>query len=91
MIVAWWPFVIALIAIVGASFQIRSLRQGDARFRMEKERLRLMKARAGLHPVVEERVRALRQWVEDNGLQDRLVVDDFGHLHARPTYAEDIF
>lgn len=90
MIVAWWPFVIALIAIVGAAFQIRGLRQGDARFRMEKERHRLMKARAGLHPVVEERVRALRQWVEDNDLP--LVVDDFGRLHARPTYAaEDIF
>lgn len=86
MIVAWWPFVIALIAVIGAAFQIRGLRREDVRFRMERERYRLMKARMGLHPVMEERVRALRQWVEDNDLP--LVVDDFGRLHAIP-YTED--
>lgn len=90
MLIAWWPFVIALIAIIGASFRIRGFRQEDARFRMERERHRLMKIRAGLHPATEERVKALRQWVESNGLQDRLAVDDFGHLYARST-SEDIF
>lgn len=78
MIVAWWPFVIALMAIIGAAFRIRDLRQRDAQLRMTGERLRLMKAQL-LAP--KERVNALRRWVEENDLP--LVVDDFGRLHAR--------
>lgn len=78
MLVPWWPFVVALIATIGAAVQIRRFRMEDARFRMERRRLRLMEAQRG---VSKERVEALRRWVEDNGLP--LYVDDFGRLHAR--------
>lgn len=86
MLITWWPFVVAMIAVVGAAFQIRRFCREDARFRMERERLRLTKAQRG---VSRERVEALRRWVAENGLPLR--VDDFGNLHAVRERNEAIF